>query len=284
MGNNLYQSTSLGKIDLNKDEERVEFYNYWCRIVNTRFEKWYEKEHAHSFFELHLCLHGTSKIVFEGREIELKEREYLILSPMQKHQILFESEDFCKFVWGFSIKGQEEFANEVSYCYKANPYLKADEELIEAVNLAIKSSNANNYGSYRLIKDSLFKIFALTLRGLMSVERQVPLKDGKEYFSLVKKYIKENLSNGVTLDQASSFFKISKSKLNQLCLKETGGNFTQLKRKIQIEILRELLENSDKTIEQIAVLGGFSDRYSMSKFFKKYEGINPGQYRFGLNK
>ena len=42
---------------------------------------------------------------------------------------------------------------------------------------------------------------------------------------------------------------------------------------------RNLLINETSTIEEIAVICGFSDRYSFSKAFKQYFGIAPGTFR-----
>ena len=42
---------------------------------------------------------------------------------------------------------------------------------------------------------------------------------------------------------------------------------------------RNLLINETSTIEEIAVICGFSDRYSFSKAFKQYFGIAPGAFR-----
>lgn len=40
-----------------------------------------------------------------------------------------------------------------------------------------------------------------------------------------------------------------------------------------------LLENTDKPLDEIAVLTGFCDAYYMGKKFKKITGVTPGKYR-----
>ena len=52
----------------------------------------------------------------------------------------------------------------------------------------------------------------------------------------------------------------------------------------QAERIRELLEDTELSMDQIAAMTGFADRYSMGKFFKKHEGTPPGNYRKALNK
>lgn len=283
---NLLESKALSKIDLNKQADKIDFYNFWCRTVNTKYEKWNVKEHLHSFFELHICLKGFTKIVIEGRELCLKEKEYIILPPKTHHKIIFESQDFCKFIWGFSIKENEVFSQKVENYFSEVKIQITTDDMLQSVFLALEYAESKAYGAFRVIKDSLFRIFSILIKGIesLNVECKIPQKHGKEYYELIRNYIKENLSNGVTLEQVSFFFRMSKNKINEICIKESGESFRTMKSKIQLSVIRELLGSGETSIEQIASKTGFSDRYAMSKFFKKNEGINPGEYRLAINK
>ena len=66
--------------------------------------------------------------------------------------------------------------------------------------------------------------------------------------------------------------------------KEYRKTFSQIKREMRAEVISELLRETDYTMEEIADATGFSDRYSMGKFFKKIEGETPGKYRRGTRK
>ena len=53
-----------------------------------------------------------------------------------------------------------------------------------------------------------------------------------------------------------------------------GGSLT--------EGVKRLLSEDENSLDEIAQRCGFSDGYSMSKFFKKHEGLPPGKYRKSL--
>ena len=57
----------------------------------------------------------------------------------------------------------------------------------------------------------------------------------------------------------------------------------QLKHNLQLEQIRQLLAETDSSLEEIAQASGFSDKYSMSKFFHKHEGMPPGKYRKAIH-
>lgn len=69
-----------------------------------------------------------------------------------------------------------------------------------------------------------------------------------------------------------------------MCKKEYNTTFSRMKRELQLEVIRELLQETNYSMEEIADITGFSDRYSMGKFFKKLEGSTPGEYRRGIRK
>jgi AraC-like DNA-binding protein len=52
-----------------------------------------------------------------------------------------------------------------------------------------------------------------------------------------------------------------------------------LRRSLQFEEIKRLLHDTDLTFDEIAELCGFADRYTMGKFFRKYEGVPPGEFR-----
>ena len=57
-----------------------------------------------------------------------------------------------------------------------------------------------------------------------------------------------------------------------------------LKRTIQVETICEYLKNTNYSLKEIAILTGFYDEFSMSKVFKRIEGMPPGEYRRGFKK
>lgn len=61
--------------------------------------------------------------------------------------------------------------------------------------------------------------------------------------------------------------------------KETGESPQQYSRRIRVESACRYLRYSDKTIDEIAELTGFPDRYYFSRVFRQYQHYPPAEYR-----
>ena len=58
-----------------------------------------------------------------------------------------------------------------------------------------------------------------------------------------------------------------------------GTNFTSYITAVRLEKAKQLLKESDATIEEIAERTGFYGSNSLIRAFKKYYDITPGKYR-----
>ena len=61
--------------------------------------------------------------------------------------------------------------------------------------------------------------------------------------------------------------------------KETGESPQQYSRRIRVEAACRYLRYSDKTIDEIAELTGFPDRYYFSRVFRQLQHYPPAEYR-----
>lgn len=281
---NFEKSDELGKLDLNQDADEISLYTYWCRVVCTALEHWNIREHAHSFWELHLCLDGSCRMQVNGNEHTLTPNTFLLLEPKTKHTILFESEDYSKFVWGFGIESHDDVALTLIDYYGAASVRPAGEELLRCVATILSNAKSSAFGAFEVIKNELYHLFILLARNATGLVSNVYHKKNHNELLVIRKYLYENISDDLSLDEISYLFNLSKSLIERMCKKEYHQTYSQMKRDIRAEAIRNLLKETNYTIDQIAAITGFSDRYSLGKFFKKHEGSSPGDYRRGINK
>lgn len=106
-------------------------------------------------------------------------------------------------------------------------------------------------------------------------------KDNKNSIlaSKITRYILQNLSKSITLDELSNYFFISKSNLCTKFKKEVGISINQfiLNKKIQISL--ELLKDKSKSIAYISEYLGFSSPPHFTKVFKSIKNMTPNQFR-----
>ncbi len=92
-------------------------------------------------------------------------------------------------------------------------------------------------------------------------------------------YITQNYGEDISLEDVAEHIKINPSYLCVLFKKNIGMTFSQFLNKVRIDKAKQLLENTEYSVMEIAVACGFSDQSYFTKVFKKYTGVTPKKYR-----
>lgn len=108
----------------------------------------------------------------------------------------------------------------------------------------------------------------------MSVEEEEP----PTLFHRVQKYIEEHCTEKITLTDIADAVHVSSGYVSRFYKKNAGENLFDTINSLRIKKAKELLEQSDKKIYEIAELTGFEDTAYFSKVFKKYVGYSPKEY------
>ena len=275
-------SRRLSRLNLNADSKNPELNTYWCRVASSGADKWNYKEHSHSFFELQMCLGGGCCFLVDGIVHRLEKGTFLLLPPQKKHTLLEATEDFCKLVWGFSVEDKElscalaENSNSVE--------LKtADKCIIPAVEVILDNTDFSKFGAYNIIKNQLNLIFTYLIRDFTSMGGgDVLEKKTSAVAEGIRAFILDNIGTKMhTSDIAAQFF-LTERQLAGVCMRDNKMTVSELKRGIRLELIKQLLPDTDLSLEEIAARTGCSDEFTMSKFFKKHEGMPPGKFRDGM--
>lgn len=100
-----------------------------------------------------------------------------------------------------------------------------------------------------------------------------------EKFRMILSYIHSHYNQKITLQMISDEFYFTASTISRMFMKYAGVNFVDYVNMIRMEKARDLMENSTKTISEIAEITGFESLSYFSKMFKKKYGISPLEYR-----
>lgn len=92
-------------------------------------------------------------------------------------------------------------------------------------------------------------------------------------------YIEDNIHENITLEKISSICNISQCYFSKLFKKETGVNFITYVNNKKISKAKEMLENTDDAIANIALDLGFDDCGYFIRVFKNSEKVTPKKYR-----
>ncbi len=99
-----------------------------------------------------------------------------------------------------------------------------------------------------------------------------------EIFEAVR-YIEENLTQRLTLNQVASSINLSPNYLSSLFKKELGVGFVDYITEKRVERAKELLENTGLRTYEVAQQAGFVDESYFSKTFKRLTGKRPSAFR-----
>jgi two-component system response regulator YesN len=96
---------------------------------------------------------------------------------------------------------------------------------------------------------------------------------------LAMNYIEKNYQRGITLKDVARYVNLNPSYLSKFFKKELDINISTYITERRINKAKELLENTDMPILNIAVDLSYNESNYFSKVFKKIVGITPSEYR-----
>lgn len=104
----------------------------------------------------------------------------------------------------------------------------------------------------------------------------------KKYMKEIIGYISQNYNRDISINDVSEYVGLSYSHVRKIFKEEIGENIIEFINNIRINEAKKLLANMDINIKDIAMNLGYNNVQSFTRFFKKNEGITPGEYRSNL--
>lgn len=101
----------------------------------------------------------------------------------------------------------------------------------------------------------------------------------KNSFEYALEYIHKNYRQEIDLNKMAEYACVSYSYLRKIFRNETGENIINYINSLRINESKRLLRSTSMTIKEISVSLGYNNILSYVRFFKKYEGVTPGEYR-----
>ena len=97
--------------------------------------------------------------------------------------------------------------------------------------------------------------------------------------TMVKYYVKSNLSNKLTLPDIANSLHCSTVTLTEHFKAEFGITVMEYVARKRMELAEKLMLITDAPLREIAVKTGFADVEYFSRTFKKYHGVSPASWR-----
>lgn len=120
---------------------------------------------------------------------------------------------------------------------------------------------------------------------IISMVRALNIKNnpyGNKGFILTQKiiqYIQQHYEEDISYEMLSEIFHFNPSHINRVFKKNTGKSLHSFILDYRLNIAMELLRSQATSINEIAVMVGFTDIPHFIKTFKKFTGLTPARYR-----
>lgn len=92
-------------------------------------------------------------------------------------------------------------------------------------------------------------------------------------------YITNHYMNSLPLEDVAAALYMNKNYLSDLFSKKLGMKFTLYKNTVRIRKAKQLIDQGNSNMTEIASSVGFDSSSRFSKVFKQIEGVSPQQYR-----
>ena len=238
----------------------------------SRYEgDWSSIPHSHTFTELFYVREGKGSFLIENQIFPIEKDDLIIVNPHLSHTEISNGISplsyFTVGVDGISFSFNDHRDFQIFNCRKKQA------DLLFYFNAIFQELDKKAEG-YESICMHLLEILTLQLKRLTdSAFEVISSQHPSRACAAVKRYLDSSYSESITLDDLAVF-----SHLNKYYLSHEFSPISYLNRK-RIEVCKELLENSDYGISDIAHQAGFSSQSYLSQSFRKYCGMSAGAYR-----
>lgn len=249
------------------------------------------KEYISIEIEYGICdvinnIHNLPQALFESKMSIFSEKEYYKEKypyKLEKQIIKYISKKDFELVQSLLI----EMIDTLDQIYSKEKFKYYARELYIILKRSIKSLN---YSKDCLMPnaDELFDIISnyddmiLFFTKLIHYSKETLSKNIDKNEILIKnlcEYLEENYNKNITLEEAASYIGFSTFYFSKIIKEYLNVSFVDYLASIRIRKAKEIIENTNLNISDVAYKVGYIDANYFTRVFKRIEGITPSQYK-----
>ena len=255
--------------------------------------EWYVPDHSHADFEFHIIPSGKGYIGIQGYDLVVNGGEFYITGPYVQHKQQADKEtpmaEYCleceinviDNIPDSFISSQQEYHLLKNILARPYPVIFKDTKGISVIFEEIFREAEEQAAGFHL------KLQTLVVDILIGMFRSVVATENIKYKSELQhksvddfrikrlvKFAETNYQRAISLEDASKVLFLSPRQINRLMKKEFRQTFHDYLLQHRILVARQLLKDSNLSIEEIAYKSGFSSHFYMYQVFR-HMGIQP---------
>ena len=248
-----------------------------------------ENPHTHEFIEIVYILSGTGKEWIDGKEYPVSDGSLMFINYGQTHafcadremvyyNILLEPEAVSEKIINadnaFAILSLTAFS-DFSLADTSNPFVSfscAEREKLEYVLCEMyREYQSSDSGRATVLKSYLSILLAYIFRKMLPGGDRADAAPS-EMLRYIETHFNENLNLAKKCFYSPKYF-------SRVFKERYGITVSEYIQKKRMEKGRELLEDTDCTVEEISSMVGYCDATHFYKYFKRFYGITPKEHR-----
>lgn len=237
-----------------------------------------------------LCLRGECEVSIHLSEHKIRENNIIIILPNTFVHVHRQSNDCQFYIAGFN----KELLNSTNFFSSTLNYLSS---LIDSPVIALQPEVTDLFKDYFMLlikmgrmetihpnKELTSSILLTLLHGVGSIHQNISTNKrtfnrGEEIVKRLIQYIIKHYNKERSVSFYADLLHISPQHLSTTVNKVTGKTVTDIIAKLVVTDAEAKLKSTDLTIQEIAYSLNFPDISFFGKYFKRYTGMSPKQYR-----
>lgn len=239
--------------------------------------------HSHHEYEVYVFLEGDCYYVVDGRKYELTPGDMIIIRRHEMHRVFHKSEGRYRSLVLFvspeffsenACKEYEKAFLEYGKDNKIDSSTVFSSGLQDALDRLKKYSKGFTETNTPVVKSSLIEVLHI-INSVTSFEK--PTKTNLSIRKIIK-YINENYTRDISLDDLADEFFISKYHLCRVFKQITGLTVQEYIRRKRLTLALEK-KNNGMSLSEAASQAGFADYTSFYRYYKKRYKNSPRESR-----
>lgn len=242
-------------------------------------------EHQHDFLQIDYVLSGSGCIMINGTREAVYRGDLVIINSGVAHASL--EGDYAVFRLGydqFFMKGEKK--NTIPVEKPVIAICKYPQEIYQCYRSIVEAQEQKDTGWELLSRVRCEEMLVWVLKELSpeeagNVEDYLRLRmyDRETIVKMVSDYLSENYARHIQVEDMARYTYLSAAYLNRIFREVTHNTPINYLIDIRMQKARQLLEEGNLPVQEVAKRVGYEDPYYFSKLFKKRFHMPPQQYK-----
>lgn len=242
-------------------------------------DEWMNKVHVHNFCEIIYVVDGHGRVMIDNKKFAFCKGDIIVYNSGSSH--LEEIANDGVFLLFFALQNVTIPGMPEGHIVPEGkiPILKNVENnvLIKTLLGQMVEDLQEKPDYYQFVASNIANIIYLYLLRIFNVSSKVfsPQSVGAE----AKRYIEENYSEDIKIDDLAYIFRFSKFYLTHAFKEEIGMPPIKYLTSVRLDQAKKMLANTENSINEIACKVGYPDAQCFARVFRNIENMTPSQYR-----